>query len=109
MNEIGPGNVGTFDAKQVFLSRPIDGPNRFCLNPNWNASIEEEFDRLNNIGILAANTDTDDVYSPVDQDIEKRKGANDESDEGSDIFNLDGDQNSEWSHGKPINATDNFN
>ena len=91
------------------MSRPIDDPNKFCSNPNWNASIEEEFDRLNNIGVLAANADAEDVHSAVDQDSERKKGASDESDEGSDMFDSDGKQNSEWSHGKPINATDNVN
>ena len=34
MNNIGPRNVGTFDAKQAFLSRLINDPNRFYSNPN---------------------------------------------------------------------------
>ena len=42
-DKIGPRNVGTFDAKQAFLSRLIDDSNRFYSNPNWNTSIEEEF------------------------------------------------------------------
>ena len=62
MNKIGPWNVGTCDAKQDFLSMPIDDPNRFSLNPNLNASIGEEFDRLNHIVVLAANADTEDVF-----------------------------------------------
>ena len=66
MNKIGPRNIGTFDAKQAFLSRPINDQNRFCSNPNWNASIEEEFDQFNNIGVLAANADTEDVYFAVE-------------------------------------------
>ena len=67
MNKIEPRNLGTFDVNQAFLSRPNNDPNRFCSNPNWNASIEEEFDRLNNIGVLAANADTEDVYSAVEK------------------------------------------
>jgi hypothetical protein len=109
MNEIVPRNVGTCDVKQAFLSRPIDDPNKFCSNPKWNASIEEEFDQLNNIAVLAANAETEDVNSAVDQDSERKKGASDESDEGSDMFNSDDEQTSEWSHGKPTNATDNVN
>ena len=95
MNEIGPRNVGTFDAKQAFLSRQIDDPNRYCSNPNWNASIEEEFDRLNNIGVLAANADREDVYSTVEHDGKSKKGANNESDKGSEMFDSDGKHNSE--------------
>ena len=41
MNELGPRNVGTLDAKQASLSRPNNNPNRFCLTPNLNASVEE--------------------------------------------------------------------
>ena len=107
MNEIGPRNVGTFDANVSFLSRPNNDPNRFCSNPNWNASIEEEFNRLNNIVVLAANAGTEDVYSAGEKDGKSQKGANNDSDEGSDMFDSDGKQNSEWSHGEPIYATDN--
>ena len=80
MNEIGPRNVGTFDANHAFLSRPNNDPNRFCSNPNWNALIEEGFDRLNNIRILAANANTEDVYSAVEEDGKSKKGTNNESD-----------------------------
>ena len=41
MDEIGPRNVGTCDASRAFLSRPNNDPNRFCLNLNWNKSIED--------------------------------------------------------------------
>ena len=90
MNKIGPKNVGKFGAKQAFLSMPIDDPNRFCSNPNWNASIEEEFNQLNNSGVLVANANTEDAYSTVEQDGESNQGANNESDEDSDMFDSDG-------------------
>ena len=51
---------------------------------------------------------TEDVYSAVEQDGKSKMGANNESNEGSDMFNSDGKRNSEWSYGKPINATDNI-
>ena len=83
MNQIGPRNVGTCDVKQAFLSIPINkNPNKFCSNPNQNVLIEEEFDQLNSIGVLAANANTEDVYSTVEQDSKSKKGANNESDEG---------------------------
>ena len=62
---------------------------------------------MNNIGVLVANANTEDVHSTVEQDGKSKKGANHESDEDSDMFDSDGEQNSEWSHGKPIYATDN--
>ena len=49
------------------------------------------------------------MYSAVEKDGESKKGANNESNEDLDMFNSDGEQNSEWSHGKPIYATDNVN
>ena len=101
--EIGPRNVGTCDASRAFLSRPKYDPNRFSSNPNSNASIEEELDRLNNIGVLAANANTEDVYSTVEEDYSSNKGADNESDDESILFDSDGKQNSEWSQGKLTN------
>ena len=39
----------------------------------------------------------------------KEKMAHNECGEGSDMFDSDGKQTREWSHGKPSNATDNKN
>ena len=90
INEVGPGNAGTVDANQIFLSRPINDTNRFCSNPNWNKSvedrIEEELDRLDNIGVFAANADTEDVYSAVEENAESKKGAANESNEECNLF-----------------------
>ena len=78
MDEIGSRNVGTCDASRTFLSRPNDDPNRCCSNPNWNKSvedrIEEELERLDNIGVFAANADTEKLYSAVKEDNEKKGG-----------------------------------
>ena len=53
---------------------------------------------MNNIGVLATNADTEDVYSAVEQEDESKKKANNESNEGLGMFDSDGKQNSEWSH-----------
>ena len=54
---------------------------------------------MDNIGILAVNANTEDVYSAVEDHSKSRKGADNESDE-KDLFDSDSKQNSEWSHGK---------
>ena len=78
-----------------FLGRPINYPSRSCSNPNWKESIEErieeELDRLDNIDVLAANADTEDVYSAVEEDNESKKGADNESNEEANLFDSDGE------------------
>ena len=64
---------------------------------------------MNSIGVLAANANTEDVYSTVEQDSKSKTGANNESDEGSDMFAPYFEQNLEWSHGKHIYATNSVN
>ena len=82
---------------------------QFKLEKSIEDRIEEELDRLDNIGVLAANVNTEDVYSAVEEDNESKKGADSESDE-EDLFDSDGKQNSEWSHGKLTKfVTDNVN
>ena len=117
MNEVGPKNVGTIDANQAYLVRPINDPSKFCQIPNYEKSVEEQIeeeldqldDRLDNMGVFAANADTEDHYSAIEGDSESKKGADNESDEEN-LFDSDGKQNSEWSHGKLTKfATDNVN
>ena len=100
MNEVGPKNVGTISASQAYLVRPINDPSKFCQIPNYKKSvedrIEEELDRLDNVGVFAANADAEDVYSAIEEDSESKKGADNESDKEN-MFGSDGKQDSEWS------------
>ena len=105
MNEVGPKNVGTIDVNQAYLVRPINNPSKFCQIPNYKKSvedrIEEELDRLHNMGVFAADADAEDVYSTVKEDSKSKKGADNESDEEN-TFESDGKQDSEWSQVKEV-------
>ena len=78
MNEIGPKNVGTLDANQTYLVRPINDTSNIFQIQNYKKSVEqpivEELNRFGNIGVFAANADTEKLYSAVKEDNEKKGG-----------------------------------